>query len=94
MENYDNAKKVLNKARKILPTDVSIWIHAAVLSETVGEENQVKKIIEAAMKSLKKNGANLSREEWMGEAQAAERQGSIMTSKYIIEFLDLSSDET
>lgn len=38
LESYDNAKKVLNKARKALPTDHSLWIAAAKLEEAEGKE--------------------------------------------------------
>lgn len=38
LESYENARKVLNKARQAVPTDASIWITAAKLEEAqVGE---------------------------------------------------------
>lgn len=33
LESYENARKVLNKARQAVPTDASIWITAAKLEE-------------------------------------------------------------
>lgn len=33
LESYENARKVLNKARQAIPTDASIWITAAKLEE-------------------------------------------------------------
>lgn len=38
LETYENAKKVLNKARKFLPTDYSLWIAASKLEEAEGKE--------------------------------------------------------
>ncbi len=36
LEDYKGAQKVLNLARKALPTEHSIWIHAAKLEESQG----------------------------------------------------------
>ena len=33
LESYENARKVLNKARQAVPTDAAIWITAAKLEE-------------------------------------------------------------
>ena len=33
LESYENARKVLNKARQAIPTDASIWITASKLEE-------------------------------------------------------------
>ena len=33
LENYENARKVLNKARQAVPTDAAIWITATKLEE-------------------------------------------------------------
>ena len=38
LETYQNAKEVLNRARKNLPTEHSIWIHAAKLEEAEGKD--------------------------------------------------------
>lgn len=46
LENYDNARKVLNKARECIPTDRKIWITAAKLEEANGNRNNVTKIID------------------------------------------------
>jgi pre-mRNA-processing factor 6 len=37
LETYDNARVILNKARKSLPLEHSIWIHAAMLEESQGK---------------------------------------------------------
>ena len=41
LESYDNAKKVLNKARQAVPTDPAIWITAAKLEEAQGNTDMV-----------------------------------------------------
>lgn len=46
LENYDNARKVLNKARESIPTDRKIWITAAKLEESQENYHMVGKIIE------------------------------------------------
>ena len=40
LERYDNARKVLNRARQAIPTEPAIWISAAKLEEAQG--NQVR----------------------------------------------------
>ena len=46
LETYENARKVLNKARENIPTDRQIWITAAKLEEAHGNYPMVPKIIE------------------------------------------------
>ena len=46
LESYDNARKVLNKAREHIPTDRQIWITAGKLEEANGNTSMVEKIIE------------------------------------------------
>ena len=46
LENYENARKVLNKARENIPTDRQIWISAAKLEEANDNHNMVEKIID------------------------------------------------
>jgi len=46
LESYDNARKVLNKAREHIPTDRQIWITAGKLEEANGNTNMVDKIVE------------------------------------------------
>jgi len=46
LESYDNARKVLNKAREHIPTDRQIWITAAKLEEANGNTSMVDKIVE------------------------------------------------
>jgi hypothetical protein len=46
LETYENARKVLNKARENIPTDRQIWITAAKLEEANGNIHMVEKIVE------------------------------------------------
>lgn len=46
LENYENARRVLNKARENIPSDRHIWITAAKLEEAHGNTHMVEKIIE------------------------------------------------
>lgn len=46
LETYDNARKVLNKAREHIPTDRQIWLCAARLEETRGQKEMVDRIVQ------------------------------------------------
>ena len=46
LENYGNARKVLNKARENIPTDRLIWVSAAKLEEANNNIPMVEKIVE------------------------------------------------
>lgn len=50
LENYENARKVLNRARENIPTDRQIWITAAKLEEAHGNIPMVDKIIDRGEK--------------------------------------------
>ena len=80
-----DAKKVLNEARKTIPTSHEIWIAAArLLEETEADEAKVDKTIAAAVKALRKAGVALSRDQWFGEAERVEKEGSPMVCSAII----------
>ncbi|GAA5881181.1 hypothetical protein JCM16303_004830 [Sporobolomyces ruberrimus] len=84
LESPDRARQVLNKARKTIPTSHEIWIAAGRLQEQEGNHSQVDAIIANGVTALKKNGAELSREQWMQEAEKAEAQGSQVTAQAIV----------
>lgn len=98
LETYDNARKVLNKARKALPAERAIWIAAAKLEESqivesdvetngkekIDHEKMVNTIIERAVKSLEKLNADVSRAQWLQEAESAEKSGAPLTCASII----------
>lgn len=72
LETYENAKKVLNQARKALPTEHTIWIHGAKLEESAGKGQYIiDEFLKRSVEVLKKNGYILNREEWINEAESS-----------------------
>jgi pre-mRNA-processing factor 6 len=84
LETYENARKVLNDARKQLPAEPSIWITAARLEESNGNEKMLDAIVQRAVKSLAANGVVLERDQWIAEAEATEKAGSVRTAQALI----------
>eukprot|EP00456_Euglypha_rotunda_P010868 TRINITY_DN12793_c0_g1_i4.p1 TRINITY_DN12793_c0_g1~~TRINITY_DN12793_c0_g1_i4.p1 ORF type:complete len:148 (-),score=38.95 TRINITY_DN12793_c0_g1_i4:18-461(-) len=84
LESYERAKWVLNKARQAIPTDPSIWITAAKLEEANGNSENVDSIVKKAVKSLAAHQVVIDRDTWLGEAETAEKAGSIMTCQAIV----------
>lgn len=91
----EEAKKVLNEARKTIPTSHEIWIAAArLIEETEADEVKVEKTVVAAVRALRKAGVELSRDQWMAEAEQVERQGSPMVCGAIVKAtIELDVDE-
>lgn len=85
LETPENARSVLNKARKAVPTSYEVWIAACRLEEQLDNPTMVKKIMERGVKSLAKEMAMLKREEWIAEAEKAEKEGAVLTCRAIIE---------
>jgi pre-mRNA-processing factor 6 len=106
LETPENAKSVLNSARKRIPTSHEIWIAAGRLAEQTASDQsgvkmeeddeeartlrqkklsaQVDKVMAAAVSSLTKNQVILTREQWLQEAEACERDGSPLTAQAIV----------
>eukprot|EP00898_Chlorokybus_atmophyticus_P005850 jgi/Chlat1/6266/Chrsp44S05860 len=84
LETHASAKAVLNKARQTIPTEPQIWIAAAKLEEANENNNMVPKIIDRALKDLQGHGVVIDREQWLKEAEAAEKAGSVVTCQAII----------
>jgi len=84
LETYKNAKQVLNKARETIPTEPQIWITAAKLEEANGMLDLVDRIIERAVRSLALHQVNMEREQWLAEAEAAERGSAPRTAQAIV----------
>ena len=86
LESCENARKVLNKARETLPREPQIWITAAKLEEANGNEKMIDKIIARAVKSLKSHGVTIDRDNWIKEAEIAEKSEppSIATCRAIV----------
>lgn len=93
----EEAKSVLNKARRTIPTSHEIWVAAARLIEQMGEPaERVDKTVAAAVASLEKAGAMLSREQWLREAEQVEREGSPRTCAAIVRatiYLDIDPED-
>ncbi|KAK0543071.1 U4/U6 x U5 tri-snRNP complex subunit Prp1 [Tilletia horrida] len=91
------ATGVLNKARKTIPTSHEIWIAALRLMEQSGEaESRLNVTMKRAVESLKKNGAVLSREQWLKEAEQVEKEGSPLTCAAIVKatiHLDIEEED-
>ena len=94
LESYENAKSVLNQARKALPKEYSIWVYAAKLDETQGDIANVDSVIKRGLKALSKEGVTVNREDWLKEAEMAERTSSLATCDSIVRSTaDLGVDE-
>ena len=63
LENYQAARKVLNRARETIPTEPLIWITAACLEEANGNAELVDRIIEKALRALAMHAVELEREQ-------------------------------
>ena len=75
---------MLNKAREKIPTEPQIWITASKLEEANGNVDLVDRIIEKAIKSLTLHQVDLDREQWLNEAEAAEKAGAPRTAQAIL----------
>jgi pre-mRNA-processing factor 6 len=84
LETYENAMVVINRARAAIPNSHEIWIAGARLKETIGDEKSIEMIINRAVSALSAKGANLSREQWLREAENCEQSGSVLTCQAII----------
>ncbi|CCG84124.1 protein of unknown function [Taphrina deformans PYCC 5710] len=94
LETYDNARKVLNKARASIRTSYEIWIAAARLEEQQGNGERVPVVIKRAITELTRYGGMLSREQWLLEAEKNEEDGGILTAQAIVAaVLDMGLDE-
>lgn len=84
LENYENARRVLNKARENIPTDRQIWINAAKLEEAHNNMHMVERIIERGLSSLRANLVEINRDQWITDAENAEKSGSLKTAEAIM----------
>lgn len=66
---YETARRVVNKAQD----KRHIWITAAKLEEAKGKTQMVEKIIDRAITSLRANGVEINREQWIQVRE--EREG-------------------
>eukprot|EP00977_Amphora_coffeiformis_P002119 scaffold407_cov168-Amphora_coffeaeformis.AAC.15 len=82
LEDYKPAQKVLNRARKAVPTDRSIWMAAAQLEE--GQHHDPSKIVQRAVQSLRQHDAVVTRAQWLTQAEQSESVGCPRTAAAII----------
>ncbi|KAJ1410619.1 Tetratricopeptide-like helical domain superfamily [Sesbania bispinosa] len=94
LETYDNAKKVLNRARERLPKEPTIWITAAKLEEANGNTSMVAEAAEhvgsvATCQAIIHNtiGVGVKEEDrkrtWVADAEECKKRGSIETARAI-----------
>jgi pre-mRNA-processing factor 6 len=94
VETPAKARQVLNRARKAIPTSHDIWIAAGRLQEQEGNDDQVDAIISKGVETLRKNGVELPRDDWIREAEKCEENGSVATCQAIIKAtIDQDVDE-
>jgi len=94
LETPENARTVLNKARIACPTEASIWITAAKLEESQGNDKTVELIIKRALKALTNNQVIIERDQWLKEAENAEKSGAKVTCQSIVrEVVGLSIED-
>ena len=84
LETYKEAQATLNKARKALPLEKSIWMAASKLEESQNHLERVPKIVDKAFSSLSKKGVVITRQQWITEAQDCEVAGAPVTSAAIV----------
>eukprot|EP00802_Teleaulax_amphioxeia_P004698 Tamp_04702.p1 GENE.Tamp_04702~~Tamp_04702.p1 ORF type:complete len:750 (-),score=187.85 Tamp_04702:197-2446(-) len=77
LEEYQEARKVLNNARKKLPSEPQIWFTAAKLEEANENVQNVTKILERAMRQFADMKLKISddRDFWQEQAVIAEKEG-------------------
>jgi pre-mRNA-processing factor 6 len=87
------AQKILNDARRAMPTSVGIWLSAAELAETMGaDDSAIENILLKAIESLAKNGVILEKSEWLKHAAscASTKTSRAITCVVIRQFIEVS----
>jgi pre-mRNA-processing factor 6 len=84
LQTYREAQSTLNKARKALPLEKSIWMAAAKLEESQNHGDRVPKIVDKAFRSLSKKEVIITRQQWITEAEDCETSGAPTTSACIV----------
>lgn len=84
LETYQNARKVLNNARKAVRTSPEIWIAAIRLEEQQGNDTRLDALMSRALSELEEFGGALTREKWIEEAERCEQEGATLTCQAII----------
>ena len=75
LSDFSKAQKILNDARKAIPTSVSVWVSAAELAEAMSaSETSIQAILLKGMDSLAKNGVTLDKSKWLETAVNSEKR--------------------
>ena len=81
-----NSQKVLNEARRAIPTSIKVWISAAELAERTNPQS-VFLILAKGIESLGKNGVVEDRRKWYEFASKCEFDGYMIVAKSIIKLV-------
>lgn len=84
---YNEAKSVLNRARKALSTDIRVWAAALKLEEREIADVSVSKlsaIVKKGLSEIAKKGAAITIDDWFSEASKAEEEGFTKTAEAIV----------
>ena len=65
LSSHDQARRILNNARKEIPADPAFWFAGAKLEESNGNPELAAKIISRAPAGLRKGNGIVVREEWL-----------------------------
>ncbi|KAJ3172571.1 hypothetical protein HDU88_005899 [Geranomyces variabilis] len=84
LETHANARVVINKAKAQNPTSHDVWIAGAKLEEANGNDSMADTIISRGVDTLQKKGSTLNRDQWILEAEKAEKEGYVVTCQAII----------
>jgi pre-mRNA-processing factor 6 len=102
LENYDKAKQILNKARKAIPHEISIWINASKLEEAQTPDTcdkQVDELIERSVRALSKYDVEVPTQKWVEEALNCNIGGSVKVCSAILktaikeDFVSLTNED-
>jgi len=87
LEEYQEARKVLNAARKKVPSEPQIWFTAAKLEEANQNPQNVPKILERAMRQFADMKLKVSddRDFWQEQAANSEKEGYPVVCAGLIE---------
>ncbi|KAF8488337.1 hypothetical protein F5888DRAFT_1796369 [Russula emetica] len=89
LETPEKAKRVLNKARKAVPTSQNIGLPQGVCGRTLvleatEELERVDKTLATAVRTSRAHGILLTREKWLTEAERCEAEGTPRTCEAIV----------
>ncbi|EGV61643.1 U4/U6 x U5 tri-snRNP complex subunit Prp1 [Yamadazyma tenuis] len=87
---YEEAKNLINRARKAMKNNHQVWITAAKLEERESMSISDVKIMKMLEKGIKTSNEHteehqkLTRSQWLDEAARAEKEGFLLTCKAIV----------